>query len=137
MSFADLPTLNALLNGLCTLFLVMGFAQIKKGNRQGHRKFMIAALATSVAFLASYVVYHLEVGSVPYPHYDWTRTLYFGLLIPHILLAAVNVPFIFLTVWHAAHQDFARHKKLARFVWPSWMFVSVTGVIIYLMLYRT
>lgn len=136
MQITDLPTINAILNGLCTLFLLFGYIQIKQGNKQIHQKYMMGALITSVIFLITYVIYHFQVGSVPYPHHDWTRPIYFAILIPHIILAAVNVPFIILLVWRAQQEHFERHKKLARYVWPSWMFVSLTGVIIYLMLYR-
>jgi len=136
MHVTDLSTINAILNGLSALFLLLGFIQIKQGNIQTHKKYMVIALITSVIFLASYVIYHIQVGSVPYPHHDWTRPIYFGILIPHIILAAVNVPFIIIIVWRAFNENFEGHKKLARYVWPSWMFVSVTGVIIYFMLYH-
>ena len=136
MHITDLPTINAILNGLCTLFLVLGYIQIKQGNRQKHQKWMMAALITSVGFLTCYVIYHFQVGSVPYPHHDWTRPVYFAILIPHIILAALNVPFIILLVWRAQQENFEGHRKLARYVWPSWIFVSITGVVIYLMLYH-
>ena len=136
MPIIDLPTLNAMLNGLCTLFLLLGYIQIKQGNIKTHQKYMAGALITSIVFLLSYVIYHIQVGSVPYPHHDWTRPIYFAILIPHIILAAINVPFIVLLVLRALQENFERHKKLARYVWPSWMFVSITGVIIYLMLYH-
>jgi putative membrane protein len=136
MHITDLPTLNAILNGLCALFLLLGYIQIKQGNIQRHQKCMVGALVTSVFFLTSYVIYHIQVGSVPYPHHNWTRSVYFAILIPHIILAVVNVPFIILLVWRALQGNFERHKKLARYVWPSWMFVSITGVVIYLMLYQ-
>ncbi|MFT5365977.1 MAG: putative membrane protein [Candidatus Latescibacterota bacterium] len=136
MHITDLPTLNAILNGLCALLLLLGYIQIKQGNIQRHQKCMVGALVTSVFFLTSYVIYHIQVGSVPYPHHNWTRSVYFAILIPHIILAVVNVPFIILLVWRALQGNFERHKKLARYVWPSWMFVSITGVVIYLMLYQ-
>ncbi len=136
MSVTDLPAINAFLNGFCTLFLVLGFVYIKRGDIETHRKCMIAALIVSVLFLVSYLIYHSQVGSVPYPHRDWTRPIYFAILIPHIVLAAVNVPFICVLVWRAFKSEFDRHRRLARWVWPSWIFVSVTGVTIYLMLYK-
>lgn len=136
MSVLDLPTLNAGLNTLCALLLVRGFLQIRRGARQAHQKSMLAALACSALFLCSYLVYHVQVGSVPYPHHDWTRPLYFAVLIPHVILAALMAPFVGLVVWRAYNQDFARHRRLARWVWPAWIFVSVSGVVIYLMLYR-
>jgi uncharacterized membrane protein YozB (DUF420 family) len=128
--------INALLNGLSSLFLIIGFIQIKKGRQTTHQKYMIAALISSALFLTCYLIYHAQVGSVPYPHRDWTRPVYFAILIPHILLATINVPFILWLVFHAYRGQFARHRHLARWVWPSWMFVSLTGVIIYLMLYH-
>ena len=97
---------------------------------------MLSALATSILFLTSYLIYHFNVGSVPYPHHDWTRPVYFSILIPHTILATVMTPFIIIAVWRALHEDYEKHKKIVRWVWPVWMFVSVTGVIVYLMLYR-
>jgi uncharacterized membrane protein YozB (DUF420 family) len=135
MVYEDLSTVNALLNGLSAVLLLVGYVNIKKGNRDIHKRFMVAALITSALFLVSYVIYHYEVGSVPYPYHDWTRPVYFIILIPHVILAALNVPFIIALVTYAFKGNFKKHKKLARWVWPVWMFVSVTGVIIYLMLY--
>ncbi len=136
MSITDLPATNAFLNGLCTIFLLLGFIYIKRGDIQTHQKCMVTALILSALFLTSYLIYHSQVGSVPYPHHDWTRPIYFAILIPHIILAAVNVPFIIALVWRAYKGEFNRHRRLARWVWPSWIFVSITGVIIYLMLYQ-
>ena len=136
MSITDLPATNAFLNGLCTIFLLLGFIYIKRGNIKTHQKCMVTALILSAIFLTSYLIYHSQVGSVPYPHRDWTRPIYFAILIPHIILAAVNVPFIIALVWRAYKGEFDRHRRLARWVWPSWIFVSITGVIIYLMLYK-
>ena len=136
MSITDLPATNAFLNGLCTIFLLLGFIYIKRGDIKTHQKCMVTALTLSALFLISYLIYHSQVGSVPYPHRDWTRPIYFAILIPHIILAAVNVPFILALVWRAYKGEFDRHRRLARWVWPSWIFVSITGVIIYLMLYQ-
>ena len=97
---------------------------------------MTAALASSTLFLISYLIYHYSAGSVPYPHHDWTRPLYFAILIPHGILATFMVPFILMAVRHAWQGRFDRHKRLTRWVWPVWMFVSVSGVAIYLMLYQ-
>lgn len=130
-----LATLNALLNAVTTVLLLTGRLRIARGDRDGHRRFMIAALVTSALFLISYLVYHAEVGSVPYPYHDWTRPLYFAILIPHVVLAAVQIPFIVRLVWLAYKGSFDRHRRLARFVWPVWMFVSVSGVAVYAMLY--
>ena len=97
---------------------------------------MIAAVVTSALFLGSYLVYHANVGSVPYPLHDWTRVLCFTILVPHILLAALMVPFIIAALYPAARGRFDRHARLTRWVWPVWMFVSVSGVTIYWLLYH-
>lgn len=136
MVIADLSTLNACFNALSALFLILGYARIKKMDRHGHQRFMTTALIASVLFLVSYLVYHSQVGSVPYPHHDWTRPVYFTILIPHVVLAALVVPFVLLVVWRAWRGDFYRHKRLARWVWPMWMFVSSSGVAVYFMLYH-
>jgi putative membrane protein len=135
MSIADLPTLNAALNMLSAALLTFGYVNIRKGHQNVHKKFMLAALVSSALFLTSYLIYHYHAGSVPYPHFDWTRPVYFAVLIPHVILAALMTPFVVIIVWRAFHDDFARHKRLARWVWPVWMFVSVSGVVVYLMLY--
>lgn len=131
----DLPALNAILNGGATICLTFGYLAIRKGKKELHQRWMLTALVVSALFLTSYLIYHYNVGSVPYPHHDWTRPVYFAILIPHVILAALMTPFILLIVWRAWRQDFAKHKKLARYVWPVWMYVSITGVIIYAMLY--
>lgn len=131
----QLPTLNAILNSCATICLSFGYLAIRQGKRELHKNWMLAALVFSACFLTSYLIYHYAVGSVPYPHHDWTRPLYFIILIPHIILAALMTPFILLIVWRAFREDFAKHKKLARYVWPIWMYVSITGVIVYAMLY--
>jgi putative membrane protein len=131
-----LPTLNACLNTTSTVFLLLGYRCIRQGKINTHRRFMLGALAASSLFLVSYLVYHFYVGSVPYPHQDWTRPVYFAILIPHIVLAPTMLPFIAVVVWRALRGNFVQHRRLARFVWPVWIFVSLTGVIIYLMLYR-
>ncbi|MBM3279787.1 MAG: DUF420 domain-containing protein [Candidatus Handelsmanbacteria bacterium] len=136
MNPADLPALNAALNTVCAALLLLGYRRIKRKDRLGHRRYMQAALGCSALFLCSYLFYHYLVGSVPYPRHDWTRPLYFAVLIPHVLLAAGMVPFVILLVWRAWRQDFARHRRLARWVWPVWIFVSVSGVVVYLMLYQ-
>jgi len=135
MTVKDLPTLNAVLNFIAAVLLLTGYIKIKQKNQPVHKKFMLFALAVSALFLTSYVIYHAQTGSTPYPHYDWTRTLYFIILIPHVILAAVMTPFILVLVWFALSNRFDKHKKLAGFVWPTWMFVSVSGIVVYLMLY--
>ncbi len=136
MNVQDLPTLNAILNSISAVLLTLGFIHIKRGHRERHRKFMLAALVTSALFLTSYLIYHSQVGSVKYPHYDWTRPVYFAILIPHVILAAVMTPFILIAVWHALHARFEKHRRIVRWLWPVWMFVSVSGVAVYWMLYR-
>lgn len=136
MTTSDLPGLNAALNSLSLLFLLLGYRFIRRGQRTLHIRSMVAALASSTLFLTSYLIYHYYVGSVPYPHHDWTRPLYFAVLIPHIILATAIVPFVVLLVWHAWKGNFERHRRLARWTWPAWVFVSVSGVVVYLMLYR-
>ncbi|RMH73824.1 MAG: DUF420 domain-containing protein [Gemmatimonadetes bacterium] len=136
MSITTLPTLNATLNTVSAVLLTFGYLHIRRGNRETHQKLMIAALISSALFLTSYLIYHYFVGSVKYPHYDWTRPLYFSILIPHVILAALMTPFILVLVWHAWRQQFEKHRRLARWIFPVWMFVSVSGVIVYLMLYH-
>ncbi len=136
MKFTDLPTLNAFLNLISTMLLTFGYVYIKRSRPETHKKFMLAAIVTSAFFLVSYVIYHYQAGSVPYPYHDWTRPLYFAILVPHIILAALMVPFILTAVILAFREKFDTHKKLTRFVWPVWMFVSISGIVIYLMLYH-
>jgi len=131
MNIEDLSAVNAILNGVCSILLVIGFVLIRKGNKVAHKKIMISALFISALFLISYLTYHYHIGSVPYAYHDWTRPVYFGILIPHVILAGLNVPFIIVLVYFAFKGKFVNHKKLARWVWPVWMYVSVTGVVIY------
>ncbi|MEW5794782.1 MAG: DUF420 domain-containing protein [Candidatus Zixiibacteriota bacterium] len=130
-----LPTLNAILNAITTALLVVGRMKIRQGKQDTHRRIMLTALVTSALFLISYSIYHAQVGSVPYPYHDWTRALYFVVLTPHVILAALQIPFVIALVWLALHGRFDRHRRLARYVWPVWMFVSISGVVVYLMLY--
>jgi uncharacterized membrane protein YozB (DUF420 family) len=136
MDIRDLPTLNATLNAISSIFLILGYIAIRRQNITTHKHRMIAAVIASALFLVFYLVYHAHVGSTPYPHYDWTRPLYFAVLIPHVILAAIMVPFILMLLWYAFRQRFDRHRRLARWVWPVWIFVSFSGVIVYVMLYR-
>ncbi len=136
MTFRDLATLNACLNLASAALLTIGFINIRRGRRDTHRRFMIAAVVSSALFLISYSIYHSHVGSVPYLRHDWTRPLYFAILIPHVALAGLMVPFIVLALWHASRKHFDRHKKITRWLWPVWMFVSASGVVVYIMLYH-
>ncbi len=136
MNISILPTINAVLNSIAAVLLILGFANIKKKNTDVHKKLMIAALIVSLAFLTSYTIYHYHAGSTPYPHQNWTRTLYFIILIPHVIFAAVIPPFVVVVVLRAWRGAFDKHKRLARLVLPVWLFVSISGVVVYLMLYR-
>ena len=135
MTVQDLPTINAGLNLLSTCFLLLGYINIKRGNKDTHKKFMVSALVSSALFLFFYLYYHSQVGSVPYPYFNWTRPVYFTVLIPHVLLAAGMIPFILMAVWFAFRGQFEKHRKIVHWLWPVWMYVSITGVVIYLMLY--
>ena len=132
---SNLPTLNAILNLVAAVFLLLGYIAIKKQQQPVHKRWMLLAMVSSALFLISYLFYHYNVGSVPYPHHDWTRTVYFVVLIPHIILAAVMVPFILAAVYFAFRGRFDKHRKLTVWVWPVWMFVSLSGLVVYLMLY--
>ena len=135
MNVTDLPVLNALLNMVSLGFLISGYIFIKRGAREKHKRMMISALITSGLFLTSYLVYHGIVGSVPYPRHDWTRPLYFLILVPHIILAALMGPFIIAAVILALKEKFIWHVRLVKWVWPVWIFVSGSGVMVFLMLY--
>ncbi len=137
MTIHDLPAVNASLNGLSAIFLTAGFIFIKRGNKIAHRNCMISAFCTSVIFLACYLTYHATVKTVT--HFvdpAWFRPIYLTILLTHTILAIVIVPLILMTLWRAKKQNFEAHKKIARWTWPLWMYVSVTGVVIYLLLYQ-
>ena len=136
MTIRDLPTLNATLNLISAILLLIGRIEIKRLRRDLHKKIMITAMISSLLFLTSYIIYHANVGSVPYSHHDWTRPLYFIILIPHVILAVVMLPFILMAIYYAFKSRFDRHRRLVRFVWPVWMFVSISGIVVYLMLYH-
>lgn len=136
MTIADLPTLNASLNSISFVLLLSGFIAIKNGKKELHIKLMTSALAVSAAFLISYLIYHYHVPSKKFPDLGWIKTVYFLILFPHIILAAVMVPMIIKTFWHAWREEWDKHKKIARITFPIWLYVSVTGVVVYLMLYH-
>ena len=136
MSVTDLPALNATLNAIASVLLVTGYIFIRNGQRQKHRACMIAALVVSGLFLTSYVIYHAQVGSVPFKGRGWIRTLYFAVLIPHVILAAAIVPPILITASRGLTAKYDKHRRIARWTLPVWLYVSVTGVIVYLMLYQ-
>lgn len=132
----DLPAVNATLNAVAATLLVVGYRYIRRGKVTHHRACMISAFLVSVAFLVSYVVYHAEAGSVRFTETGWPRVVYFAILVTHIPLAALIVPLALLTMWRALRGRFDRHVRIARWTLPLWLYVSVTGVMIYLMLYR-
>jgi len=132
---AALPTVNATLNGASALLLAAGWVAIRRRNVAAHRALMLTAFAVSSAFLISYLYYHSQVGSVPFTGTGWVRPLYFTILISHIILAAAIVPLALVTLLRAWRAQYDRHRRIARITLPLWMYVSVTGVIVYLMLY--
>ncbi len=136
MTLRDLPTLNASLNALSALLLLLGYACIRTGRRDAHRAFMLAAFASSTLFLGSYLVYHFQVGSVPFRGQGLLRTVYFTILISHTVLAVAVVPLVLTTLFRAARGRFEAHRRIARVTFPIWAYVSVTGVVVYWMLYR-
>jgi uncharacterized membrane protein YozB (DUF420 family) len=136
MSVTDLPALNASLNGVAALFLIAGYAFIRRRQVAAHRAAMLAAVAASALFLVSYVIYHANAGSRPFTGTGPIRLVYFGILITHVVLAAAIVPMVLTTLARAFRQRFDRHAAIARRTLPLWLYVSVTGVVIYLMLYR-
>ena len=135
-SYHSLAPLNAILNGCATLLLLAGFIFIKLKWVRAHRACMISTFVVSTIFLSSYLLYHYHVGNVRFSGHGWVRALYFAILIPHIILAGAIVPLALVTMWLALRGNFHRHRRVARWTWPLWMYVSVTGVIVYLMLYR-
>jgi uncharacterized membrane protein YozB (DUF420 family) len=136
MDYSFLPTLNAIFNASSAVLLTFGFANIRKGQIGRHKTFMISALVASGLFLTSYLIYHYNTGTHKYPYHDWTRPLYFVVLIPHVFLAAAMIPFIILAVRHAFKGRFEKHKRITRWLWWVWMYVSVSGIVVYLMLYH-
>jgi uncharacterized membrane protein YozB (DUF420 family) len=133
---SQLPALNATLNAIAALFLVAGYVLIRRGRIEQHRACMIAAFATSALFLVSYVIYHANVGSRPFPGEGAIRLVYFAVLIPHVILAAFILPLSLVTLSRALRGRFAQHARIARWTLPIWLYVSVTGVIVYVMLYQ-
>jgi uncharacterized membrane protein YozB (DUF420 family) len=136
MQLSDLPALNATLNALSAVWLTLGYICIKRGDRVNHRRAMLAALGTSALFLVSYVIYHANVGSKPFAGQGAIRWIYLTILLTHIVLAAVILPMALVTAARGLRGRFDRHVRLARWTLPLWMYVSVTGVVIYVMLYQ-
>jgi putative membrane protein len=133
---AALPLLNACLNATSAVLLTAGWVFIRRRRVAAHKTCMVAALLVSILFLVSYVTYHSLAGSRPFAGTGWIRLVYFPLLLSHIVLAAVIVPLALTTVYRALRSDFARHVRVARWTLPIWLYVSVTGVLVYWMLYR-
>jgi uncharacterized membrane protein YozB (DUF420 family) len=136
VEIASLPTLNASLNALASVFLVAGYVMIRSRRIDAHRRCMLSALGTSALFLISYVIYHANAGSVPFKGTGAVRVVYFAVLIPHIILAAAILPLALITTARGLRGDYTRHVRVARWTLPVWLYVSVTGVIVYLMLYH-
>jgi uncharacterized membrane protein YozB (DUF420 family) len=132
----DLPSLNAALNATATVLLLTGWVLIRRGRRATHRRVMLAALVCSALFLASYLVYHFEVGSVRFPGTGPARTVYLAILLTHTVLAAALPVLVMITLVRALRARFDRHRRIARWTLPIWLYVSVTGVVVYWMLYR-
>ena len=142
MTLADLPVVNAALNGTSALLLSLGYYFIRTKNQGAHRNCMIAAFCTSILFLSCYITYHsylgyvLHRGPTVFKQPAWFRPFYLAILLTHTILAVVIVPLALITLSRAVQQRFELHRKIARWTWPIWMYVSVTGVLIYLLLYR-
>jgi uncharacterized membrane protein YozB (DUF420 family) len=136
MSLTDLPHLNALLNATSSVLLALGYYFIRRKRKLLHKRMMVAALITSTLFLISYLLYHYNVGSVRFQGVGTIRTVYFAVLISHTILAVAVPPLAIITLIRALRERFDKHKRIARWTLPIWFYVSLTGVIVYLMLYR-
>ncbi len=136
MNISDLPAVNATLNATSAFFLVAGYVFIRRGQINLHKRSMLAALTSSALFLTSYVVYHLNIGSRPFQGQGVARVVYFSILISHVLLAAAILPLALMTASRGLKAQYERHVRIARWTLPLWLYVSVTGVVIYLMLYQ-
>ena len=136
ISVGDLPAVNAILNGASALLLVAGYLAIRNRRVVWHRTLMLSALGTSILFLASYLYYHYHAGTTRFTATGWVRPLYFAVLLTHTVLAIVIVPLVILTLYRALCADFARHRRIARLTLPVWLYVSVTGITVYMMLYQ-
>jgi uncharacterized membrane protein YozB (DUF420 family) len=134
--YAAFPVIDATLNGTSAALLLIGRGLIKRGQMAAHRAVMITALVSSSLFLTSYLYYHWHVGSVHFQGQGWSRPVYFSILISHTILAAAIVPLILITLSRALRERYDRHRRIARWTYPLWLYVSVTGVVIYLMLYK-
>lgn len=136
LTLSDLPTVNAFLNGVSAILLALGYFFIRRHNWRVHRACMLAAFGVSTLFLTSYVIYHANVGSVPFQGQGLVRRLYFAILLSHLLLAITIVPLVLVTLARALKGRFASHRRIARWTLPLWFYVSVSGILVYLMLYH-
>jgi uncharacterized membrane protein YozB (DUF420 family) len=136
LSYHALAPLNSILNSIAAILLLAGFYCIRRRWTRAHRAFMMSACAVSTAFLVSYATYHYQVGDVRFQGHGWVRPVYFTILITHIILAAVIVPLAMITLGRALRGNLRQHRRIARWTWPIWMYVSITGVVVYLMCYR-
>ena len=136
ITFSDLPTVNATLNTISTVLLTIGFLMIRRRKIAAHRNCMIAAFVVSGLFLTSYLIYHYHAGSTPFEGSGWIRYVYFAVLIPHIILAASILPLALITLYFALRKRFTKHRRIARWTLPIWLYVSITGIIVYWMLYH-
>jgi putative membrane protein len=134
--YRSLAPLNAVLNAAAGTLLLVGFLFIRRRNVRAHRACMISAVIISAAFLTTYVIFHWHVGDVRFSGRGWIRPVYFAILIPHVILAGVIVPLVGITLYFALRGRFPSHRRIARWTWPLWIYVSVTGVVVYLMLYQ-
>lgn len=131
-----LPHINACLNGTSAVLLITGYVFIRSGNVPAHRACQVGALAVSIVFLTSYLTYHFNHGTTRFQGTGTVRSIYFFILTSHTILAVVIVPLVIITFYRAFRMDFVRHRKIARITLPVWLYVSVTGVLVYLMLYQ-
>ncbi|MCH8320574.1 MAG: DUF420 domain-containing protein [Acidobacteria bacterium] len=136
ISISDLPTLNAALNGTSAVLLTLGYLFIRRKKVNLHKACMVSAFVISTLFLVSYLIYHYHAGSKPFPGEGWTRPLYFAILISHVILATVTLPLSIVTLARGVRGRFEKHRSIARWALPIWLYVSVTGVVVYLMLYH-
>ena len=136
ISISDLPTLNAALNGTSAVLLALGYLFIRRKKVDLHKAYMVSAFVTSTLFLVSYLIYHYHAGSKPFPGEGWTRPVYFAILISHVILATVTLPLSIVTLARGVRGRFEKHRSIARWALPIWLYVSVTGVVVYLMLYH-
>jgi uncharacterized membrane protein YozB (DUF420 family) len=136
IQISDLPAVNATLNAIAAICLIAGYAQIRRGRRELHKRCMLAALTASAIFLVCYVIYHVNTGSRPFPGQGVIRVVYFSILITHVILAVTILPLALMTAARGLTAQYDRHVRIARWTLPLWLYVSVTGVVIYLMLYQ-